>query len=186
MSRRVCPWWLGYLLASPIRKLWQDPATILRPYIREGMTVLEPGPGMGFFTLEVAKIVGKTGHVIAVDVQEKMLESLKRRLAKSDLLDRVDVRLASSDSLNIDDQKTSIDFTFAFAVVHEMQDPASFFQQVAAASKANAKLLLVEPGGHVSDSLFQNELSAAAKAGFQPVGHPTIGRSHSVLLEKRP
>ncbi len=58
MPERVCPWWLGYFLASPIRRLWQNPAQILRPYVREGMTVLEPGPGMVFFTLELARLVG--------------------------------------------------------------------------------------------------------------------------------
>jgi hypothetical protein len=28
----------------------QDPVKILSPYVGEGMTVLEPGPAMGFFT----------------------------------------------------------------------------------------------------------------------------------------
>src|SRR5215472_6530361 len=38
----VCPWWFGYLLLSPIRRLRYDPSPILAPYLREGMTVLEP------------------------------------------------------------------------------------------------------------------------------------------------
>jgi hypothetical protein len=46
MAQRVCPWWLGYLLASPIRRLLGDPVKVVAPYVREGMTVLEPGPGM--------------------------------------------------------------------------------------------------------------------------------------------
>jgi hypothetical protein len=45
----VCPWWGGYILANPIRKLAQDPARMLKPFVGVGMTVLEPGPGMGFF-----------------------------------------------------------------------------------------------------------------------------------------
>jgi len=60
----VCPWWMGYLLACPLRRLWQDPANIVAPYVREGMTVLEPGPGMGFFTLELARRVGASGRVV--------------------------------------------------------------------------------------------------------------------------
>ena len=44
----ICPWWVGYILASPIRKLVQDPARMLKPFVRIGMTALEPGPGMGF------------------------------------------------------------------------------------------------------------------------------------------
>ena len=43
----VCPWWVGYILASPVRKLWQNPGRILEPFVQPGMNVLEPGPGMG-------------------------------------------------------------------------------------------------------------------------------------------
>ena len=75
MAHRVCPWWLGYLLASPLRRLMYDPARILTPHVREGMTVLEPGPAMGFFTLELARRVGPAGRVVAVDIQEKMLRT---------------------------------------------------------------------------------------------------------------
>jgi len=76
MSKRVCPWWLGYLLASPLRRWSLNPAALLAPHLREGMTVFEPGPGMGFFTLEMAKLVGPRGRVVAVDLQPKMIERL--------------------------------------------------------------------------------------------------------------
>jgi hypothetical protein len=47
----VCPWWIGYFLLIPWRQFIHDPKRILSPYVREGMTVLEVGPGMGYFTL---------------------------------------------------------------------------------------------------------------------------------------
>ena len=50
MAERVCPPWVGYLLASPIRLLLHNPRKILSPYVGDGMTVLEPCPGMGFFS----------------------------------------------------------------------------------------------------------------------------------------
>src|SRR5262249_29952561 len=81
-QHKLCPWWVGYLITSPFRKLWQNRALILESHIRAGMTVLEPGPGMGFFTLEIAKLVGSSGRVVAVDVQPQMIEGLKRRAAK--------------------------------------------------------------------------------------------------------
>jgi predicted methyltransferase len=61
MSHHVCPWWIGYLLASPLRRLFQNPHELLASYMSEGMTVLEPGPGMGFFTLDLARLVGSSG-----------------------------------------------------------------------------------------------------------------------------
>jgi hypothetical protein len=63
-SSCVCPCWLGYLLASPVRRILYQPASVLAPHIHEGMTVLEPGPGMGFFTFELARLVGGSDRVI--------------------------------------------------------------------------------------------------------------------------
>lgn len=68
MAPSVCPWWVGYLLTSPIRKWFQDPQQILRPFVTEGMIALDIGPGMGFFTLPMARLVGRRGKVIAVDL----------------------------------------------------------------------------------------------------------------------
>src|SRR5215469_3587791 len=184
MSERVCPWWLGYFLASPLRRLWQDPGKLLAPYIREGMTVLEPGPGMGFFTQELARQVGPAGHVIAVDIQPRMLKGLKRRLSNAGLASRVDVRLATEDSLGLSDVVGKVDFTLAFAMVHEMRDSARFFAEAARASKPGAHLLLAEPSGHVANEKFQKELEEAAQAGFTVVERPTIGHCQAVILRK--
>lgn len=124
LSHRVCPWWLGYFLSSPLRRLILDPQTVVKPFVREGMTVLEPGPGMGFFTLEMARLVGASGRVVAVDIQPKMLAGLHKRVAKAGLSSRVEARQASAQSLEIADQQGHIDFTLAFAVVHECRRQA--------------------------------------------------------------
>lgn len=42
MNKRVCPWWLGYTLIIPFRRLQYDPRKLLAPYVHEGMTVIEP------------------------------------------------------------------------------------------------------------------------------------------------
>ena len=131
MAHTVCPWWIGYLLASPLRRLAYHPAKILSPYVRQGMTVLEPGPGMGFFTLELARLTGATGRVVAVDIQRKMLDSLKRRAARAGLLDRLDIRLAQPDSLGVADLAGAVDFVLAFAMVHEIPSAGAFFAEAA-------------------------------------------------------
>ena len=146
--------------------------------------MLEPGPGMGFFTLELLRLVGSHGRVVAVDVQPKMLAKLKHRTAKAGLLDRLETRLASSDSMGITDLNGSVDFALAFAVVHEFPDAGRFFFEVAAASKPGAQLLLAEPKGHVKAADFEAELRAAGKAGFELEDRPSIRRSQTALLKK--
>ena len=184
MPHRVCPWWLGYLLASPIRRLSQNPARIVAPYVREGMTVLEPGPGMGFFTLDLARRVGPSGRVVAVDIQPKMLSVLERRARKAGLADRIGIRLAQPDSMPLEDLNGRVDFALAFAMVHELPDQVRFFSQVAAALKPGASLLLVEPGGHVKPPEFDAELKIAADAGLALASRPKVDQSDAALLKK--
>ena len=184
MSHRVCPWWIGYFLISPLRALQYKASDVVSPYVCEGQTVLEPGPGMGFFTLELARRVGTSGRVIAIDVQQKMLDRLKRRAAKAGLLERIDARLVSTDSLGIKDLAGRIDFTLAFAVVHELPDAARFFREIAAASKPGALVLLAEPTGHVKQETFDSELRLAAEAGFETADRPKIKRSLTTVLKK--
>jgi ubiquinone/menaquinone biosynthesis C-methylase UbiE len=181
---KVCPWWLGFLLASPLRRLAQDPGRILAPYVRDGMAVLEPGPGMGFFTLELARMVGVAGHVVAGDIQPQMISRLKRRVAKAGLLERVDVRLAGADSMGLADLTGTIDFVLAFAVVHELTAPDSFFAEVERTLKPGGTLLLAEPVGHVRAPQFEQQLALAAQAGLRLIERPSIRRSHAALLQR--
>jgi ubiquinone/menaquinone biosynthesis C-methylase UbiE len=183
-KHRVCPWWLGYFLASPLRRLIEDPGAIVAPYVREGMTVLEPGPGMGFFTLEMARQVGSSGRVIAVDIQPRMIASLKRRAARARLLERIDARVAEPDSMKLDGLSGAVDFALAYAVVHELPDVGSFFAEVSRVLNVGACALLAEPAGHVSAEHFEEELKTAAQVGLDAVSRPTIRRNHAALLQK--
>ena len=167
------------------RWLGQDPLKIVSPYIHEGMTVLEPGPGMGFFTLPIAQLIGASGRVIAVDVQPKMIEALRRRAAKANLSDRVDARVTSADTMGIADLDGKVDFALAFAMVHEFPDAAHFFSEAARALKPGGQMLLSEPKGHVNEVNFASELSAAAAAGLSIASRPAVARSISALLVKR-
>ena len=144
---RVCPWWLGYLLANPIRKLIHDPEEILRSYVAHGMTVADIGSGMGYFSLPMAVLVGNKGKVVCVDLQEKMLSSLIKRAQKAGVLDRIVTRRAQKDSLNMEDMAGSADFVLAFAVVHEVPDQERILQEIHRLLKQNGCLLISEPKG---------------------------------------
>jgi len=105
--------------------------------------------------------------------------------AKAGLLDRLDVRLAASDSMGLADLAGTVDFTLAFAVVHEFPDADRFFAEAAAASKPGASMLMAEPTGHVKPGEFEAELGAASAAGFTLRDRPTIKRSQTALLKRQ-
>ena len=181
-GHRVCPWWID-LLGTPFRRLIQDPAAIVAPYVHAGKTVVEPGPGMGFFTLELARRAGPSGRIIAVDIQPQTIAGLQRRARKAGLIDSIDARVASPTSMGLDDA-AAIDFAFVFAVLHEMPAAGPFFTEAARALRPGATLLLAEPAGHVDEPEFRGELAAAAAAGLGVVGHPPIDKCRTALLRK--
>lgn len=184
MAHGVCPYWVGYLLASPLRRLLHNPEEILRPFVTNGMTVLDIGAAMGFFTLPLAGMVGPGGKVVSLDIQEKMLLSLQQRAQKAKISDRIIMRACKPASLGLDDFDGKIDFAMAFAVVHEVPDPRSFFVDVLRLLKPGAKCLIAEPKGHVSVDDFKQTLSIAGQTGFRVAGNPKINRCHTALLSK--
>jgi ubiquinone/menaquinone biosynthesis C-methylase UbiE len=185
METHVCPWWIGYLLASPIRRLIQNPEEILRPYLRQDMQILEIGPGMGFFTLPMARMIGPAGKIYAVDVQEKMLASLIRRAKKANLIDRIETRLSPGPSLNIENLAGRIDFALAFAVLHEIPDIQQALASITASLKDGGVLMIAEPQNHVNEDEFQTTVTRAQNCGLIEKSNPVIKRSHSIVMIKQ-
>ena len=103
MAEHVCPWWMGYVLISPLRRLLQNPRKILDSHVKPGMITLDVGCGMGYFSLAMAETVGPEGKVVCVDLQPKMIEALKRRASKAGVLDRIDHRVCDKNGLGLDD-----------------------------------------------------------------------------------
>jgi ubiquinone/menaquinone biosynthesis C-methylase UbiE len=184
MDKRVCPFWVGYFLISPLRTLFQNPDKLLKPFITPGMKVLDIGCGMGFFSLPLARMIGATGKVICVDVQEKMITSLKKRAKKTGLTDKIETCICNQNSLGLDDLNEEIDFALAFAVVHEVPNATEFFDEINRTLKPTGRLLIVEPKGHVSEKDFNRTISGAQQKGFKVTDNPSIHRSRSILLEK--
>jgi ubiquinone/menaquinone biosynthesis C-methylase UbiE len=184
MEHRVCPWWIGYLMASPVRRLWHNPRTILQPFVTEGMQVLEPGCGMGFFTVELARLVGPRGKVVAVDVQPQMIGGLQRRARKAGLVERIDARLAKGDSMEITDLAGTIDFGLAFAMIHELPNAGHFLDEVYRALKPGRKILVAEPKGHVKEAEFTKLMETAKRTGFRVEAGPTIRSSLTAVFTR--
>jgi ubiquinone/menaquinone biosynthesis C-methylase UbiE len=165
----VCPWWLGFGLACPIRRWFNDPNAVLGDFVKEGERVLEIGPGPGFYTVSLARRVGAEGKVVCVDVQQRMLASLVRRMARHGLADRIEAHCCAKDSGWLDGCRQSMDRAVLIYVLHEVPHPQQTLAEVYAALRPGGSLLLVEPKRHCSPELFAAELWAARQVGFSDV-----------------
>lgn len=182
MGKHVCPWWLAYTFDNPLRRIFHDPKKILAPYLNEGMTAIDLGCGMGYFSIGMAKIVGKAGKVISVDIQQKMLDTLLKRADEEDVADRITTVLCDEKDIGVDEK---VDFALTFWMVHETLDQSDFLKQVYSALKPSGKLLLAEPKIHVTSAEFKKTLAIAQESGFKLIASPKIYFSHTAVFEKQ-
>ena len=177
----VCPWWMVYTFDNPLRGLVHDTSAIFGPYVSPGMTVVDVGCGGGFTTLGLARLVGAPGRVIAVDVQEKMLEMVRRRARRARLSDRITTHRCTLTSLDLE---AEADFANVFWMAHEVQDRERFFGEIHALLRPGGLLLVTEPVRHVGRDAFDAEVSGARQAGFRRTAEPRVRFSHTALLER--
>jgi len=75
------PGFIARLIDNPIRRRIQPPEKIVEWMgVKQGMSLLEVGPGPGTFTFEAAKQVGEDGKVYAIDIQESIITSLNKKI----------------------------------------------------------------------------------------------------------
>jgi SAM-dependent methyltransferase len=179
MIEPPCPPWLSFTLVNVFRRLAQNPERILRPFIREGDTVLDVGCGPGFFTVPMASLVGPRGLVVAVDVQPGMLERTRRRAARAGLDGRLRLHLAGKDGLGL---AVPADFALVFWTAHEIRELVPFFRDILGALKPPGVCLLAEPRGHVMRRHYEEIVAAALAAGFEARGTARIWLSRAAVL----
>jgi ubiquinone/menaquinone biosynthesis C-methylase UbiE len=180
----LCPWQAGPVLASPLRKLLHNPSRMLAPYLSKGMTAVDIGSGMGFFTLPMCALAGETGRVIAVDLQREMLSGLRRKAAKAGV---TNLRLlqCAQNSLQIQKLTGKADFALLFWMLHEVPDPERLIRELRAALSATGRLLFAEPKAHVSAAAFEKSLTMILNCGFAVAETPKIAVSRAVVLGKK-
>ena len=179
-DHHVCPWWLAYTFDNPVRKLFHNPAKIFDGHIREGMTVMDMGCGMGYFSRGMARMVGANGKVIAVDLQQKMLDVMLRRARRSGVADRIIPHRCEADRIGI---RESVDFILAFWMVHEVSDKNHFFQQLRSILAPSGKILIAEPKMHVSAAMLDKTIKIAQDNGFGCCHRPRIRFSRAAMLQ---
>ncbi|MBL0715987.1 MAG: class I SAM-dependent methyltransferase [Desulfosarcina sp.] len=180
--RRVCPHKMAFMLDNWIRRLFQNPVKLLGDYIKAGHTVVDLGCGPGFFSVDMARMVGPAGRVIVVDLQPDMLDRVKKKAFRHGLAERMVYHRCRAERVDLD---CAADFVLAFYMVHETPDPRHFFAETRSMLNAGGKLLVVEPKMHVSRTAFESLLEDASRAGLEVVDFPTGKGGRAVLLADR-
>ena len=100
-DKRICPVENAGALDNSFRNFLQNPQKILKPYIKEGMTVLDLGCGPGYFTIEIAKLLKDSGKVIAADLQEGMLNKVNKKIEGTILKDKIEIHKCEENSIGV-------------------------------------------------------------------------------------
>ncbi|MCP4132201.1 MAG: class I SAM-dependent methyltransferase [bacterium] len=179
-SDRVCPVEHANSLDGKLRRFFQNPEKILSPYISEGMTVLDTGCGPGFFSIEIANMVGESGKVIAADLQQGMLDIVKKKVQNTALEKRIVLHKCDSDKIGVMEK---VDLVLAFYMLHEVPDQKVYLQEMKSILKPGGKLLVIEPKFHVTKKKFAVLKQDCKEMGFEPIEEPKVFMSRAVLLK---
>lgn len=180
-NQRVCPVERAGTLDNRIRRWLQNPRKILHPYLKEGLTVLELGCGPGFFSLDIAEMVGVSGRLIAVDLQAGMLAKVRAKIQGTALEKRITLHQCTQDAIGVTER---VDFVFAFYMVHEVPHQATLFQELSSILQPDGQVFIVEPAFHVSKMAFAATLQHAHTAGLRLVASPKMFLGRMALLKK--
>jgi ubiquinone/menaquinone biosynthesis C-methylase UbiE len=125
------------------RERWQRVDDILSALkIAEGSTVADIGAGGGFFTVRLARVVGPSGRVYAVDITREVLTGLRKRVSDEGL-QNVEVIHGEPDDPKL--PAGSLDAALIVNAYHEMPAHEPMLAHVRKALKPQGRLVLVEP-----------------------------------------
>ena len=180
------------------RDEWQKPDQVIRSLaIRPGDHVADLGSGGGYFTLRLAKAVGPSGKVYAVDIDKGLNEALAKR-ARQEGYANVEVVLAKVNDPLL--PKSGVDLIFTSNTYHHLKDRVQYFANVKKYLKPNGRVAIVEfkgegwidgvSGHYTAKEEIASEMKAAGYAlqkdfDFLPRQHflifSEIGRHDDVL-----
>jgi ubiquinone/menaquinone biosynthesis C-methylase UbiE len=167
------------MLDNGFRRIFQSPKKIVGEYIKKGDTVIDMGCGPGFFSIDMAEMVGLGGRVMAVDLQEHMLQKVKKKATRHGVLEQMEFHQCESNTIGLE---RKVDFILCYYMIHETTDPRSFLLELKGLLKPNAKILVVEPKIHVNQQAFEKMVEDAEGVGLKVMDFPGGKGGRSVLF----
>jgi predicted methyltransferase len=158
-------------LTRPERDSQEQPDRVVAELkIPAGATVVDLGAGVGYFTWRLAKQVGPSGKVIAVDIQEGMLDLLRQNLADRDITN-TEVVLGGPDDPHL--PVGAVDLVLLVDVYHELAAPEKIMEHVRRSLKPDGRVAIIEyrkEDPNIPISPLHKMTVAEVRAEVEPVG----------------
>lgn len=137
------PQQFGKLLDHPWRLHYRDPIeTLSLMGIAAGMTVLDLGCGTGTLTVEMARMVGATGVIHAVDLQHRLLAKAGERVRQGNV--EAQVHFHHSGTYQLPVETNSVDLAIAVATLPQIPDQQRTLAELRRVLKPDARLVVSE------------------------------------------
>lgn len=137
MSYHGIPW-----LNRPERIQEENPEEMLEQLkVTEGMVVCDMGCGDGYYSIQLSKLVGPKGKVLAVDIQPEMLQQLSRRCAESNV-ENIDMIHGAVHDPKLPEGE--VDLVLMVDVYHEFSHPVQMLEAIRKSLKPTGVIALVE------------------------------------------
>ena len=181
MATHVCDSSHSWFLDNPFRRIIHNPKKMFGGLINPGDTVIDIGCGPGTFTNELAKLVGEEGRVIAVDMQQEMLDQALLKAERNGLDTRITFHCCTQDGLGL---SKKADFILAFWMAHEVPDKDRFFSEISGLLKEKGVFFLTEPRFHVTRQDFEDTVGLAGDAGLRVSGVRSVFFGRTVVMKR--
>jgi len=130
-------------LERPERDEYQQPAKVIEALnLSPGMVVADIGAGSGYFTRRIAQAVGDTGQVIAIDVEQKMLDYNRQELENLGIVNRTKFVLAKAESPSLPEH--TVDLVFLCDVYHHLEHHIAYLAKTKPALTQNGRIVIVD------------------------------------------
>lgn len=173
----------AHRLDDPARLTWLPPAEVVKAlHVHAGEAIADVGAGTGYFALPLAKAVGPTGIVFAVDAQPEMLELLRAKLT-SPIPGNIRFIHAEGDATGLPD--ATCDLVFLANIWHEFDNRALVLEEAHRILKPSGRIAILdwrpdvdrEPGPPLEHRLSTDSAAVElAEAGFFHVTAAHIGK----------
>ncbi len=129
-------------MEEPGRAEWQKPDQVVGALgLRRGEFVCDIGAGPGYFSLRIARAVGGTGGVYAVDVEPSILDALRQRVLGSGLRNVTPVLALEDDALL---PPRACDLILIVDTYHHFPDGPAYLRRLTLALKRGGKIVNID------------------------------------------